>query len=444
VLPTPGVLVLEDGTVYPGTLFGAPVEAGAEVVFNTGMSGYQEICTDPSYRGQMVVLTHPQIGNYGVDAAVAESTRPWIAALIVRELTSFHHHWTAAESLDAYLHRHGVPGLQEIDTRALTRRLRMHGTLRGVLAPAPASGLSAAYVESLVERARALPSLSETDVVGEVAGAAVAGTAPAGEVIGAAMGSPALAARPPGGGAPATAPVERSGAQAAGPVVVLDCGTKNNIVRSLQRRGVPVRVVEANAALSLERLLSPRAPEEELGDGRPRTAEDGLAGGTPPASDEGLPAGTPPAGVVLANGPGDPAALPHVVQVVRDLLATDVPVMGICLGHQLLALAVGGTTSRLKFGHHGSNHPVKDLRSGDVHITSQNHEYQVDAASLPPDSGYYVTHVNLNDGSVEGIAHRERPVFSVQFHPEGCPGPQDNQYLFDYFLDELVARHGAE
>jgi carbamoyl-phosphate synthase small subunit len=150
-----------------------------------------------------------------------------------------------------------------------------------------------------------------------------------------------------------------------------------------------------------------------------------------------------PAGVVLANGPGDPAALPHVVQVVRDLLATDVPVMGICLGHQLLALAAGGTTSRLKFGHHGSNHPVKDLRSGQVHITSQNHEFQVDAASLPPDSGYYVTHVNLNDGSVEGIAHRERPIFSVQFHPEGCPGPQDNQYLFDYFLDELVARHGA-
>src|SRR5215208_3898045 len=208
VLPTPGVLVLEDGTVYPGTWFGAPVETGAEVVFNTGMSGYQEICTDPSYRGQMVVLTHPQIGNYGVDAAVAESTRPWIAALIVRELTAYHHHWTAAESLDTYLRRHGVPGLQEIDTRARTRRLRMHGTLRGVLAPTPASGLSAAYVESLVERARALPSLSETDVVGEVAGAAVAGTAPAGEVIGAAMGSPALAARPPGGGAPATAPVE--------------------------------------------------------------------------------------------------------------------------------------------------------------------------------------------------------------------------------------------
>jgi carbamoyl-phosphate synthase small subunit len=406
--------------VYPGTLFGAPVEAGAEVVFNTGMSGYQEICTDPSYRGQMVVLTHPQIGNYGVDAAVAESTRPWIAALIVRELAPYHHHWTAAESLDDYLRRHGVPGLQEVDTRALTRRLRVHGTLRGVLAPAPASGLSAGYVESLVERARALPSLSETDVVGEVAGAAVPGTAPAGEVTGAAMAAAAPVALPRGGQAPPTAPRRGGQTRAAGPIVVLDCGAKHNIVRSLQRRGVPVHVVEANAALSLERLLAPGA------------------------ADEGLADATPPAGVVLANGPGDPAALPHVVQVVRDLLATDVPVMGICLGHQLLALAVGGTTSRLKFGHHGSNHPVKDLRSGQVHITSQNHEFQVDAASLPSDSGYQVTHVNLNDGSVEGIAHHERPVFSVQFHPEGCPGPQDNQYLFDYFLDELVARHGAE
>src|SRR3954452_6981197 len=187
-LPTPGVLVLEDGTVYPGTLFGAPVEAGAEVVFNTGMSGYQEICTDPSYRGQMVVLTHPQIGNYGVDAAVAESTRPWLAALIVRELAPFHHHWTAAECLDSYLRRHGVPGLQEIDTRALTRRLRLHGTLRGVLAPAPAGGLSAAYVESLVERARALPSLSEMDGVGEVAGAAVGSAVQAKAVTGVTAG----------------------------------------------------------------------------------------------------------------------------------------------------------------------------------------------------------------------------------------------------------------
>src|SRR4051812_19382693 len=197
---TPGVLVLEDGTVYPGTTFGAPVEAAAEIVFNTGMTGYQEIASDASYRGQMVVLTHPQIGNYGVDAAVAESTRPWAAALIVRELASFHHHWSAVESLGSYLARHGVPGLQEVDTRALTRRLRMRGTLRGVLAPAPASGLTAAFVEGLAERARALPSLSELPVVAEVAGAGLA------------------------------VPVESTALASAalnGPIAVLDCGVKH-------------------------------------------------------------------------------------------------------------------------------------------------------------------------------------------------------------------------
>jgi carbamoyl-phosphate synthase small subunit len=366
----PGVLVLEDGTVYPGTLFGAPVEAAAEVVFNTGLTGYQEICTDPSYRGQMVVLTHPQIGNYGIDEAVSESTRPWVAALIVRELARFHHHWRASEGLDTYLRRHGVPGLQEVDTRALTRRLRERGTQRGVLAPAPAGGLSAAYIEQLAARARALPPLSVQPVVAEVSGAA----------------------------APAAA-----GSAGGGPtIVVLDCGAKHNIVRSLRRRGAAVVVVEATADLATVLRAQPD-------------------------------------GVVLANGPGDPAALTAVIDLVRGLLTTDLPVMGICLGHQLLALAAGATTSRLKYGHHGGNHPVKDLRTGRVYITTQNHEFQVDADSLPPDSGFYVSHINLNDGSVEGLANRDRPVFSVQFHPEGCPGPQDNQYLFDYFLDELVA-----
>ncbi|HZU07048.1 MAG TPA: glutamine-hydrolyzing carbamoyl-phosphate synthase small subunit, partial [Chloroflexota bacterium] len=338
----PGVLVLEDGTVYPGTLFGAPVEAAAEVVFNTGLTGYQEICTDPSYRGQMVVLTHPQIGNYGIDEAVSESTRPWVAALIVRELAQFHHHWRASESLDAYLRRYGVPGLQEVDTRALTRRLRERGTQRGVLAPAPASGLSAAYIEQLAARARALPPLSAQPVVAEVSGAA----------------------------APAAA-----GSAGTGPtIVVLDCGAKHNIVRSLRQRGASVVVVGANADLATVLRAQPD-------------------------------------GVVLANGPGDPAALPMVIDLVRGLLATDLPIMGICLGHQLLALAAGATTSRLKYGHHGGNHPVKDLRTGRVYITTQNHEFQVDADSLPPDSGFYVSHINLNDGSVEGLAHCDRPVF---------------------------------
>ena len=374
-VPAPGVLVLEDGTVYPGTMFGAAAEAAAEVVFNTGMTGYQEICTDPSYRGQMVVLTHPQVGNYGVDEAVAESTRPWVAALIVRELATFPHHWSAAQSLEDYLARHGVPGLQEVDTRALTRRLRTRGTMCGILAPVPAGGLSAPYAEDLVARARGLASISDQAVVDEVAGAAVA--------------------------AVSSSPTGEAG-QGHGSVVVLDCGAKHNIVRSLRRRGFDVAVIEPTADLAAVRALQP-------------------------------------AGIVLANGPGDPAALPQVVALVRGLLDGEVPVMGICLGHQLLGLAAGATTSRLKFGHHGGNHPVKDLRTGRVHVTSQNHEFQVDAGSLPPGSGFYVSHVNLNDGSVEGLAHRERPIFSVQFHPEGCPGPQDNQYLFDYFLDELVA-----
>jgi carbamoyl-phosphate synthase small subunit len=373
---SPGVLVLEDGTVYPGTLFGAPVEAAAEVVFNTSLTGYQEICTDPSYRGQMVVLTHPQIGNYGIDAAVAESTRPWVAALVVRELADFYQHWSATEGLDAYLRRYGVPGLQEVDTRALTRRLRIRGTMRGVLAPTPQGGLSAPYVEQLASRSRALPTLSEQSVVDEVAGYAVG-----------AVGEHTLTAN-----------------GFVGPrIVVLDCGAKHNIVRSLRRRGLQATV--AGSATELAAAMEAR-----------------------------------PDGLVLANGPGDPTALPAVVDLIRDVLRTDLPVMGICLGHQLLALAAGATTSRLKYGHHGSNHPVQDLRTGRVHITSQNHEFQVDRESLPPGSGFAVSHVNLNDGSVEGIVHSERPIFSVQFHPEGCPGPQDNQYLFDQFLHALVAR----
>jgi carbamoyl-phosphate synthase small subunit len=362
--------VLEDGAAYVGTLFGAGQETAAEVVFNTGMTGYQEICTDPSYRGQMVVLTHPQIGNYGVDLAVAESTRPWVAGLIVRELALEPHHWRASEPLDAYLARHGVTGLEGIDTRALTRRLRRRGALRGVLAPIARPELSTGEHAALLLRARQLPALSERDVVSEVVGAARAAVAPAGT----------------------------------GPrVVVLDCGAKHNIVRSLQRRGAMVIPVGADA--TLESILAAR-----------------------------------PAGVVLANGPGDPAALPGVVGLVRDLLRTDLPIFGICLGHQLLALAVGATTSRLPFGHHGSNHPVQDVRTGAVHITAQNHEFQVDRDSLPATSGFYVSHINLNDGSVEGLAHRERPIFSVQFHPEGCPGPQDNQYLFDEFFALLAAR----
>jgi len=262
-----------------------------------------------------------------------------------------------------------VPGLQGVDTRAITRRLRERGTMRAVLRRLRRG--DEAELEELRRAAREVASLSEKRLVEEVSGAG-------GEVDQT---------------SPPTAPLR---------IAVLDCGVKHNIVRSLRRRGVETVVLEANAG-----------------------AEEILA--------------TRPDGIVLSNGPGDPAVLEEQVAATRRLMESGLPIFGICLGHQMLALALGATTSRLKFGHHGGNHPVKDLQSGRVHITSQNHEFQVDADSLPPASGFVVSHVNLNDGSVEGLAHPTRPIFSVQFHPEGSPGPQDNQYLFDRFL-ELVRR----
>lgn len=359
-------LALEDGAVFRGRSFGAPVDAEAEVVFNTCMTGYQEIATDPSYRGQIVALTYPLIGVYGVAELHRESRQPWISGLIVREYYDDPSNWTAAGNLGAYLRHWGIPGLCEIDTRALTRRLRARGALRAVLVP-NARGLSDA---ALVERARAVTPLSEKDLVAEtsIPGAYVFATGASGE--------------------------RRR-------VVVIDHGIKENILRSLGRRGITVTVVPHGA-----------------------TAEEILA--------------LKPDGIVISNGPGDPARLAAAVETTRGLIEsgarTDVPIFGICLGHQLLGMAAGGTTSRLPFGHHGGNHPVVDLRSGQVHITSQNHEFQVDADSIKPGRGFYVSQVNLNDRSVEGLAHESWPIFSVQYHPEGAPGPQDNQYLFDRFV----------
>ena len=366
-------LVLEDGSVFVGTPFGATVDAEGEVVFATPMTGYQEVCTDPSYRGQMVVLTYPQIGNYGVSDEDAESTRPWVAALIVRDLAPFYHHWNAKMGLSEYLAAHGVPGLAGVDTRAITRRLRTRGTMRAVLKQSGAGGFTPEAVERLRAEARAVTAISLKDVVSEVSGAAVASWTPEG----------------------------RQGRDLH--IVMLDCGAKHNIPRSLVRRGVRVTALPWQA--SVDEVLRHR-----------------------------------PDGVLLSNGPGDPAVLLPAIRLTRQLLETDVPIMGICLGHQVLGLAIGAKTSRLKFGHHGGNHPVKDLTTGRVYITTQNHEFQVDADSIPRDSGFFVSHVNLNDGSVEGLAHPTRPVFSVQFHPEGCPGPQDNQYLFDRFLEIVAAR----
>jgi len=362
------ILVLEDGSTFVGTPFGAEAGAEGEVVFNTSMTGYQEVCTDPSYRGQMVVMTHPQIGNYGISRAAYESTRPWAAALIVRDYAPFHHHWQSEASLGEWLAAYGVPGMQGIDTRALTRILRTRGTMRAILfhREAPPEDTE---LEEMLDAVRRVTSLSDKDLVSEVAGAG------------------------------SEADVLQVGQSSSGPhIVLVDLGVKHNIIRSLVKRGAQVTNVRHAA-----------------------TTGDIL--------------GLNPDGVVLCNGPGDPASLRQVVETCRGLLRAEVPLMGICLGHQVLGRAIGGTTSRLKFGHHGGNHPVKDLVTGRVNITSQNHEFQVDADSIPAESGFYVSHRNLNDGSVEGLAHPTLPVFSVQYHPEGSPGPQDNQYLFDRFLE---------
>jgi carbamoyl-phosphate synthase small subunit len=365
-------LALEDGRVFYGHGFGSRGEAEAEVVFNTSMAGYQEIATDPSYHGQMVVLTHPQIGNYGVQAQAAESARPWLAALIVRDLAATPNHWLASGDLDAYLARAGVPGIQGVDTRALTRHLRMHGTMRAVLGRIEPAASLGDQVERLRERARRVTSLSEKDLVAEAC---------APESVRAASTRP-MAVAPP---------------RANPRIALVDCGVKHNIARSLTARGAEVLALPWEA--DIEQVVDARVE-----------------------------------GVVLSNGPGDPEQMDSVTALAHELAARTIPTLGICLGHQVLGRAAGGTTSRLGYGHHGGNHPVRELSTGHVHITSQNHEFQVDAASIAERSGFFVSMVNLNDGSVEGLAHRELPLFSVQYHPEGCPGPQDNQYVFERFL----------
>ncbi|HTJ60029.1 MAG TPA: glutamine-hydrolyzing carbamoyl-phosphate synthase small subunit [Candidatus Saccharimonadales bacterium] len=365
------VLGLEDGSVWWGEAFGDASSASGEVVFNTAMTGYQEVASDPSYNGQLVVMTYPLIGNYGVFERAAESRKPWVEALVVRELNSTCREGT--DDLDSYLRAHGVPGIAGVDTRALTRRLRSSGTLRGALIQVPPH--------------RAL----DPDIGSEAVAKARATTA--------------LALRP----LVAEASVSAERTVGAGPkIALLDTGVKENQVRSLVQRGATVRVYPVES--SMRELLS-----------------------------------WSPDGIVITNGPGDPAAIPHVASSVKILLdmavgrgsGRPVPILGICLGHQLLARAIGASTSRLPFGHHGSNHPVQDTVTGQVVITSQNHEFQVDESSLPSHSQFYVSKRNLNDGSVEGLAHRTLPIRTYQYHPEGAPGPRDNEPVFDRFMDDV-------
>ena len=371
--------MLEDGRAFVGTALGADVAGEGEVVFNTAMTGYQEVLTDPSYAGQMLCMTYPLQGNYGVRDADAESSRPWARAMIVRWACPQPSHHSSEASLDEYLRRWRVPAITEIDTRALTRHLRTHGTQRAVLTHEAETPNQARLAELAVAARRVTP-LSEQDLVAETS-----------RTTRAEWLDPL----------PAELKPRRLTDGAGLSVAVVDYGVKSNILRSLRERGCRVIVLPHTASWS-----------------------DIEASGAD--------------GLVLSNGPGDPAVLAGPVELARQALGR-IPLFGICLGHQILGMAAGATTSRLPFGHHGANHPVKDLETGLVHITSQNHEFQVDAASIPA-GDLVVTQRNLNDGSVEGLAHRTLPAFSVQYHPEGCPGPQDNQHLYDRFLDMVRER----
>jgi carbamoyl-phosphate synthase small subunit len=374
------ILVLEDGRAFTGQRFGALADAEGEVVFNTSMAGYQEILGDPSYAGQIVVMTYPMIGNYGIAPEDFESRKPFLAGLVVKEPSRIASNWRKDRALGDYLARHGVPGFFGIDTRALVRHLRNHGSKRGVIAN------TGATVESLAARAQKIPSMAGCDlaqVVSETRSYEWEQASPTLAVPGAAR--PALSAvRPASNGAAATP--HR--------VVVIDFGIKWSILRRLVDAGGDVVVVPAMTS-----------------------AEDILK--------------LAPDGVVLSNGPGDPEPVDYGVRTIRELIG-QVPIFGICLGHQLLGLAAGGKTYKLKFGHRGGNHPVMDLTTRKVEITAHNHGFSVDPDSLS-DREVELTHINLNDQTLEGLRLKNAPAFSVQYHPEAAPGPNDATYLFGRF-----------
>ena len=363
------ILALEDGRIFRGEGYGATVECSGEVVFNTSLTGYQEIFTDPSYAGQIVVLTNPQIGNYGTNAADAESKHPYIEGLVVREFSVVSSNWRSEQVADEYLERYNVPVISEIDTRALVRHLRQNGVMRGVISS------SEQDTSVLVAKARALRKMDGTDL------ASVVSTKQAYE-----WQNP--------GGDPLHPSSDTPAPDCDLHVVAYDYGIKQNILHMLGSHGCRVTVVPART-----------------------TADDVLA--------------LRPDGVFLSNGPGDPEPLTYANQTIRDL-AGRTPIFGICLGHQLIGQALGGKTFKLKFGHHGGNHPVKQLSTGKVEITSQNHNYSVDADSLNGNE-VDLTHINLNDQTLEGLRHRTMPILSVQYHPEASPGPHDSHYLFHDF-----------
>lgn len=378
----PATLVLEDGTVFHGRSFGSTRQVAAEIIFNTGMTGYQEVLTDPSYLGQMVVMTYPQIGNYGINELDNESPSPQVSALVVKELSSATSNWRSEIDLADYMEKHDIPGIQGIDTRALVLHLRNKGAMRAVISTTTKN------IDELVAAATAIPSIDGANLVYDVT-----------------VSQPyeykipqklhdlkeALAIR---NEHVADNTSERY------KVVAYDLGIKGNILTRLAEQQMDVTVVPAQT--TAEEVLSHK-----------------------------------PDAVFISNGPGDPAALTDVIANIQKLIGKT-PLFGICLGHQVMALANGGRTYKLKFGHHGSNHPVKDLESGRVEITSQNHNYCVDADSLP--ASCKVTHINLNDNTVEGFKDDERGLYCVQYHPEAAPGPNDSAYLFRRFREWVADR----
>ena len=367
---TPAILALEDGTFFKGNGFGRTAETSGEVVFNTAHSGYQEVLTDPSYRGQIVVMTFPHVGNYGVNQEDVESLSPQVSGFVVREISTRASSWRASGELHRYLDEAGVVGISEIDTRSLTRHIRDRGAMRGVISTLELDP------DLLVARARKSRSMVGLDLVREV------------------TCSTAHRFDQPGG-----LPGDRRFR-----VVAYDFGMKRNILRMLAASDCEVMVVPATTS-----------------------AEEALA--------------LDPDGIFFSNGPGDPEPCTYAIRAARELLR-ERPLFGICLGHQILGLACGGKTFKLKFGHRGANHPVRNMRTGQVEITAQNHGFAVDP-DLFENPEYELTHINLNDGTVEGFRHRDLPVFSVQYHPEASPGPHDSHYLFREFIEEMASRRPA-
>lgn len=373
-MPTTAILALEDGRYFQGTSFGSTGTTTGEICFNTSMTGYQEVITDPSYRGQIVSMTYPQIGNYGINPEDAESSQPHIRAFVIGELCRTPSNWRSTQPLDTYLDSHGVLGIEGIDTRALTKHLRSLGAMRACVT----TELNA---EQAIEAARNAPSMKGMDYVKEVSTPKPylwSDESRRWTLTNVSSNQPGPYEELP--------PIKHR-------IVAYDFGIKFNILRRLRQSGFEVEVV--NSTTSAAEVLAKN-----------------------------------PDGIFLSNGPGDPAALGYIHSELRQLIGKK-PIFGICLGNQLLAHAYGGSTFKLKFGHRGGNQPVKDLRTGQISITSQNHGFAVDPDSLPPE--IEVTHINLNDQTVEGMRHKTHPVFSVQYHPEAAPGPNDASYLFEEF-----------